>query len=98
MLCRYGANGIFIDVTQIIYSLFVGEAGRILTLPEGPKGFNALFGDPVHGVVKTLIIEFDTRRTIQIDENDQAPHQYELGVGDASNILDLMRTHLSIQG
>lgn len=94
MLCHYGANGIFLDVTAIVYHLYVQD--DFLILPAGPKNFNAVFGDPVCGVVKTLTLELDTRRTIIINENDSEVHQYELGVGDATHILELMANYPSV--
>lgn len=88
MLCQYGANTNFIDVTMKVQHFF--QQDNRIVLPAGPKLFNEYFTDPIEGVVKQLIIYLPDNRMIIINENDDVAHDYEIYPEDLQ-ILNRMR-------
>lgn len=75
MLCYYGANDHWIDVTAAVRMYFQIE--NKLIFPAGPKSFNQYFTDPVEGYVKQLILHFSGESRV-IDENDHQLHEYPI--------------------
>jgi hypothetical protein len=83
MLCHYGNNNNYIDVTDKVFEHF--EIENKIVLPSGPKNFNSFFGDPLPGVVKNLIIFLSDNNIITISENDLKLH-----IIDNNCILDIL--------
>ena len=75
MLCEYGANDIFIDVTDLVLKNFQTDEG--LFFPHGNKNFKQYFGDPCPGIVKLLRLHTDSNEVIIIKENDSKKYIYE---------------------
>lgn len=93
MLCYYGANDIFIDVTEIVLHYF--KIDSFIKFPEGSKNFNSYFNDPICGVVKNLIIHFEDQ-IININENDTNEYCIDLNTlkyPTDIKILELMNEH-----
>jgi hypothetical protein len=88
MLCQYGANNIYIDVTDKVSVYFLQE--NQIVLPAGPKFFNEYFTDPIEGVVKELIIYLSNNQVIIIGENDLNQHNYIIVPVEPLSILDRM--------
>jgi hypothetical protein len=59
---KYGANNTFIDVTDKVKSLLEQRDGKLIVS-------NHYFGDPISGVVKTLVVE-SSMGTLSIAESD----------------------------